>query len=87
MDFAENNPDCFIPFEANLQSSDLPEKLDYPFYYEPHPLAVIAAKLLQQKLENEEFNHNFGFGQSERGNAIGKMFGVLKIKCYLCNDN
>jgi tRNA pseudouridine32 synthase/23S rRNA pseudouridine746 synthase len=80
MDFAENNPDCFIPFEANLQSSDLPKKLDYPFYYEPQPLAIMAAQQLQQKLEQENFKHNFGFGQSERGNAIGKMFGVLVVQ-------
>lgn len=80
MDFAEKKPAGFIPFETNLQSSDLPEKLDYPFYYEPKTIAIMAAQQLQQKLEQEDFNHNFGFGQSERGNAIGKMFGVLVVQ-------
>jgi tRNA pseudouridine32 synthase/23S rRNA pseudouridine746 synthase len=75
-----NYPSCFLKFELTSKFSDFPSKLDYPFYYDPKPLAVEAAKRLQAKLEKEDFNHNFGIGQTARGNAIGKMFGVLVVK-------
>ena len=72
--FRTENQSCFLPLELTTELSDLPKKLDYPFYYDPKPLAVEAAKRLQARLEQEDFNHNFGIGQTERGNAIGKMF-------------
>jgi tRNA pseudouridine32 synthase/23S rRNA pseudouridine746 synthase len=71
---------CFIPLKDNSSELILPEKLDYPFYYDPHPLAIKAVKDLQQKLENFNYNHNFGIGKTDRGNAIGKMFGVLVVE-------
>jgi tRNA pseudouridine32 synthase/23S rRNA pseudouridine746 synthase len=76
----KENQSCFLPLELTAEFSDLPQKLDYPFYYDPKSLAVEAAKLLQARLEQEDFNHNFGIGQIERGNAIGKMFGVLVVQ-------
>jgi len=78
--FRKKNHSCFLPLELTAEFSDLPKKLDYPFYYDPKPLAVQAAKQLQTRLEIEDFNHNFGIGQSVRGNAIGKMFGVLVVE-------
>jgi tRNA pseudouridine32 synthase/23S rRNA pseudouridine746 synthase len=78
--FRTKNHSCFLPLELTAEFSDLPKKLDYPFYYDPKPLAVQAAKQLQARLEIEDFNHNFGIGQSARGNAIGKMFGVLVVE-------
>ena len=78
--FRTKNHSCFLPLELTAEFSDLPKKLDYPFYYDPKPLAVQAAKQLQARLEIEDFNHNFGIGQSVRGNAIGKMFGVLVVE-------
>lgn len=78
--FRTKNHSCFLPLELTAEFSDLPNKLDYPFYYDPKPLAVQAAKQLQARLEIEDFNHNFGIGQSIRGNAIGKMFGVLVVE-------
>ena len=28
-----------------------PERFTYPFYYEPHPLCLLAAKEVQQELQ------------------------------------
>ncbi len=78
--FRTKNHSCFLPLELTTDFSELPQKLDYPFYYDPKPLAVEAAKRLQARLEQENFNHNFGIGQTERGNVIGKMFGVLVVQ-------
>ena len=80
MSVTGNRPFFFLPLDVATNVSDLPHKLDYPFYYDPKPLAIYAAKQLQGLLEKEEFNHNFGIGQKERGNAIGKMFGVLVVE-------
>ena len=71
--------DCFIPFVANTEGYDLPKLFTFPFYYEPHPLSLLAAKELQTYIENQtEWTHNFGFEQRE--DAIGKMFGVLVVR-------
>ncbi|RPD42799.1 RluA family pseudouridine synthase [Chitinophaga barathri] len=59
----------------------LPERFTFPFYYEPHPLAKIAAAELQHYLETQtELDHNFGLNAGEEGAAIGKMFGVLVVQ-------
>lgn len=76
----QKNQSCFLPLVLTAEFSELPQKLDFPFYYDPKPLAVEAAKRLQARLEKEDFNHNFGIGQVERRNAIGKMFGVLVVE-------
>lgn len=78
--FRTENQSCFLPLELTAEFSDLPQKLDFPYYYDPKPLAIEAAKQLQARLEQENFKHNFGIGQTERGNAIGKMFGVLVVQ-------
>ena len=58
----------------------LPNLLDYPHFYSPHPIAQIAAEELQQELESRCFNHDFGINNSKRNGAIGKMFGVLVVR-------
>lgn len=59
----------------------LPEKFTFPFFYEPHPLTVIAAKELQHYLETQTgLNHNFGLKEGAEGLVIGKMFGVLVVQ-------
>lgn len=51
---------------------DLPTELAYPFWYEPHPLAVWACEQLQeQRLPRLE--------PVLRDAGIGKMFGVLLV--------
>ncbi len=69
----------FQYFNADISEIQLPEKFTFPFYYEPHQLATIASKELQEYLtEQNDFSHNFGLKDSK--NAIGKMFGVLVVQ-------
>lgn len=73
--------DKFIPFKASIDGYEIPERFTYPFYYEPHPLTLIAANALQEHLKNQaDWEHNFGLDQSQDGLVIGKMFGVLVVK-------
>lgn len=69
----------FIPFESEIQNTDLPNRFTFPFYYDVHPLAKRAVDLLQQRLKTEDFSHDFGIGRQQRAGAIGKMFGVLVV--------
>lgn len=71
----------FIPFKDDLHETELPTQLSYPFYYEPHPLALLAAGDLKAYLENQQdWTHNFGFEGQDKTTAIGKMFGVLVVR-------
>ena len=74
------NPTCFIPLHPNADQFVLPEKLDFPFFYEPTSIAVYAAEELQKTLTENNFSHNFGIENAERNGAIGKMFGVLIVQ-------
>lgn len=67
--------------DDELLGTPLPKRFTFPFYYEPHPLAQIAATALQHYLENQTaFNHNFGLDNDAEGMAIGKMFGILVVQ-------
>ena len=71
--------DCFIRFNEPIAGYTLPERFTFPFYYEPHPLSLLAAKELQDYIEHQnEWQHNFGLDSSKEG--IGKMFGVLVVQ-------
>ncbi|WP_162127884.1 RluA family pseudouridine synthase [Flavobacterium phycosphaerae] len=71
----------FQKFQQNISSIPMPEKFTFPFYYEPHPLSLIAAKELQDYLKSQtDFEHNFGLNESQQGLVIGKMFGVLVVQ-------
>lgn len=68
-------------FKKDISSISLPNKFTFPFYYEPHPLAIIAAQEIQDYIENiKELDHNFGLDNSKDGLIIGKMFGVLVVQ-------
>ncbi|WP_413112225.1 pseudouridine synthase [Thaumasiovibrio sp. DFM-14] len=72
--------DCFIPFKDQSLHGDTPESFTFPFYYQPHPLAIQAASELQQHLKTQqEWQHNFGLNGNLES-AIGKMFGVLVVE-------
>ena len=72
---------CFIPFNEDVSLIKLPEKLNFPFYYDVHPLCEIAAKQVQYFLEtNNELQHNFGLENNADLLPIGKMFGVLIVE-------
>ncbi len=59
----------------------MPEKFTFPFYYDPHPLCIIAAQELQDYLlEQRDWPHNFGLDPSRKEIEVGKMFGVLVVQ-------
>lgn len=71
----------FIPFQQPTDNYTLPKKFTFPFYYEPHPLCLLAAKELQNHLTTQtEWQHNFGIDPAKEGLIIGKMFGVLVVQ-------
>ena len=71
---------CFTRFSSSIEKYHLPERFTFPFYYQPHPLCVLAAQQLQQHLETQtQWQHNFGL-LDDPNNIIGKMFGVLLVK-------
>ncbi|MFK7949940.1 MAG: RluA family pseudouridine synthase [Saprospiraceae bacterium] len=71
----------FTTFKSSITDFSLPEKFTFPFYYEPNPLAVLAAEELQEYLKTQtDFEHNFGIEESKAGLVIGKMFGVLVVQ-------
>lgn len=71
----------FQPFKIDVSKIPFPEVFTFPFYYEPHPLSIIAAKELQEYLETQnDFQHNFGLNKNQAGLVIGKMFGILVCK-------
>ena len=78
-----NNPkekNCFTAFKNRTDQFVLPKQFTFPFYYEPHPLCLLAAKELQHYLETQqEWKHNFGITENEH-EPVGKMFGVLLVQ-------
>lgn len=69
----------FTSFKNSIVGISLPKKFTFPFYYEPHPLAVLASEELQDFLSKQSvFNHSFGL--DDNTHEIGKMFGVLVVR-------
>lgn len=74
-------PDLFQKFEKPFSEHPVPERFTFPFYYDPHPLSLEAARLLQEYLKSQsDFEHNFGLEKGQSGMVIGKMFGVLVVQ-------
>lgn len=73
-------PDCFHPFSSTTDQIPLPQRFTFPFYYEPHPLSMLAATEVQGWLQQRHFDHNFGLDPTADGMVIGKMFGVLVVE-------
>ncbi|WP_264509742.1 RluA family pseudouridine synthase [Flavobacterium sp. N1719] len=74
-------PDLFQKFEKPFSEHPIPERFTFPFYYDPHPLSLEAARLLQEYLKSQsDFEHNFGLDDGHTGMVIGKMFGVLVVQ-------
>lgn len=67
--------------ESDIVGVPLPGRFTFPFFYEPHALAILAADELKHYLENQtSLDHNFGLDTDTQGTAIGKMFGVLIVQ-------
>ena len=75
---AEQQTDpCFNLLYPSREGIMLPERLNYPFHYTPHKVAIHAAAQLMNNLENRHsLKHNFGVSGTE---GLGKMFGVLVV--------
>ncbi|WP_438962019.1 pseudouridine synthase [Nonlabens sp.] len=72
---------CFTLFKQDITGISIPQKFTFPFFYEPHELALIAARELQEYLEQpQDWNHNFWNEKTGAGEAAGKMFGVLVVQ-------
>ncbi|UTW67561.1 RNA pseudouridine synthase [bacterium SCSIO 12643] len=72
---------CFIPFKQAFKDEDLPSKFTFPFQYQPHPIAQMATKELQEYLETQtSWTHQFWEPSADQNKAVGKMFGVLIVK-------
>lgn len=69
--------DCFIAFEDDVSSVELPRKFTYPFYYEPHELSLRAAEQLQRFIRQQDWNQDF---LGDEPSTSGIMFGVLVVK-------
>lgn len=67
--------------DASINGIALPQKFTFPFYYQPHPLTLLAVADLQEYLKTQtSLNHNFGLDDGQEGPVIGKMFGVLVVQ-------
>ncbi|WP_394143087.1 RluA family pseudouridine synthase [Vibrio atypicus] len=75
-----HQPDqLFTRFHSPIDGYSLPEKFTFPFYYQPHPLCILAVEQLQQHLlTQQDWQHDFGLDSTKNG--TGKMFGVLLVK-------
>ncbi|SQH75952.1 Ribosomal large subunit pseudouridine synthase A [Shewanella benthica] len=79
---------CFTSFKASIAEFSLPQRFTFPFYYEPHPLCLLAVSELQQHLETQtDWQHDFGLREAkgsglnvDGSDGLGKMFGVLLVK-------
>jgi tRNA pseudouridine32 synthase/23S rRNA pseudouridine746 synthase len=78
---SEITVDCFTRFKQPIDGFKIPDTFTFPFYYDPNPLAELAAKELQVYLtEQTDWEHNFGLNSNQIGLEIGKMFGVLVVE-------
>jgi tRNA pseudouridine32 synthase/23S rRNA pseudouridine746 synthase len=69
----------FHSFKESIDSYGLPDRFTFPFYYQPHPLCLLAAKQLQEYLETQsDWQRSFGLSGNTKA-ATGKMFGVLLV--------
>ena len=76
-----NSDSIFHSFSEEELEFELPAKFTFPFYYDPHPIALKAAEKLKEYLSvQKDFEHNFGLLEGQEGIVIGKMFGVLVIR-------
>ncbi|MCG7529960.1 pseudouridine synthase [Psychrobium sp. MM17-31] len=63
----------FHRFSCDVSEIELPQKFTFPFFYQPHPLAIAASEQLQQWLSGDG-------GELHDFDNDGKMFGVLVVR-------
>lgn len=71
----------FNSFQSPIDGAELPVRFTFPFYYQPHPLCVIAAGELQQIIEKQgDWSNSFATNAEDDSDKSGKMFGVLVVQ-------
>ncbi|MEM9836822.1 MAG: RluA family pseudouridine synthase [Bacteroidota bacterium] len=72
---------CLNRFSTSVADLGRPERFTFPFFYQPHPLAIKAAEELQAQL-SAPLSWSFDFGDDTTNDAQkqGKMFGVLVVE-------
>lgn len=71
----------FNRFKTSVENIELPKRFTHMFYYDPHPLCVIAAGEVQAFLKTQtHWDAEFGLDQDQESGAHGKMMGVLVVK-------
>ena len=87
MSILNTNSDHFHPFSSDVSTLENPDLFTFPFYYEPHPLAIQAAKELQNYLENQkDFEHNFGLDHCDNYNCLMYWSNSHLGKHDMCDD-
>lgn len=75
-----DNKVCFTTFSQPVNDHPLPDKFTFPYCYQPQPIALLAAKQLQQHLAFDNYWADY-FNCCRQGEKVaGKMFGVLVVK-------
>lgn len=71
----------FTPFQSSISDYTLPERFTFPFFYEPHPLCILAAKELQAYLaDSTRWKEDMSVVLEKENMNPGKMFGVLLVR-------
>ncbi len=67
----------FTTFSQSVEKTVLPERFTFPFYYQPHDIALIAIEQLQRDLlQSSLLKAHF----IDDDKTAGKMFGVLVVQ-------
>lgn len=81
---------AFRQFQSDISLINKPKKFTFPFYYEPHPLSIVASEELQRELETHVLISPLFDPTNSQCLVAGKMFGVLLVENskgelgYLC---
>ena len=76
----------FTSFDLDVRQISLPKRFTFPFYYQPHLLAAMAAQQLQNHLTTQkkwrycDLSTVDNSSTLEQETSVGKMFGVLVVK-------
>eukprot|EP00536_Pseudo-nitzschia_multiseries_P013036 jgi/Psemu1/33914/gm1.33914_g len=66
--------------ESSPPLLELPTKLAYPFWYDPHPIAKWAADRLRDELPPWQHSNDGDSDSDRTAIALGKMYGVLVVR-------
>jgi tRNA pseudouridine32 synthase/23S rRNA pseudouridine746 synthase len=77
---------CFTPFKESIADQRLPKRFTFPFYYQPHSLALLAVKELQQHLNNQcEWQHDFGYPANEPSDSQSSVHQSSSVQPNDCD--